>query len=58
MKKWAGIFAVAALGQVFSAEPPPYPGIESWEFRRELYSSNRLNIGIMQGYRFGRFIGK
>jgi hypothetical protein len=22
------------------------------------YSSNRLNIGIMQGYRFGRLIGK
>ena len=28
--------AVAVAGAVFAAEPPPYPGIESWGFRKEL----------------------
>ena len=36
------MFAFGALGAVFAAEPPPYPGIESWGFRKELAEPERL----------------
>ena len=42
MKKTVWIFSLAVAGRVFAAEPPPYPGIESWEFRRELARPEQL----------------
>ena len=43
MKKMTvGLFALSALGALFAAEPPPYPGIESWGFRKELAEPEQL----------------
>ena len=42
MKKTVWIFSLAVAGRVFSAEPPPCPGIESWEFRNELARPEQL----------------
>ena len=41
-KTMMAMLAFGALNAVFAAEPPPYPGIESWGFRKELAEPERL----------------
>ena len=42
MKMLLPMVALSGLCSLFAAEPPPYPGIESWGFRKELAEPERL----------------
>ena len=41
-KVMIAVSAFGVLGAAFAAEVPPYPGIESWTFRKELAEPERL----------------
>ena len=54
MKKTVTVVCLCIAGLVRAAEPPPYPGIESWGFRKELAMPEPLSPVPTNGVTFVR----
>jgi len=54
MGKMVAAFAVLMSAMAFAAPPPPYPGIESWGFRKELALPEQLQPVPTNDVRFVR----